>query len=119
MPPWPWLILVAIALICPSSCLLQELGGGIVSREGVEIRQAHPFYPQGSPVSSERPEYPQRGGEEGSWTLPVTWLAANVGWGGAPVPLGQDLSDGSWLQKRRSKYGAVVVDGGGVGLRDQ
>lgn len=50
--------------------------------EGVEIRQAHPFYPQGSPVSSERPEYPQRGGEEGSWTLPVTWLAANVGWGG-------------------------------------
>lgn len=56
--------------------------GGVVLREGVEIRQAHPFYPQGSPVSSERPEYPQRGGEEGSWTLPVTWLAANVGWGG-------------------------------------
>lgn len=63
-----------------------------MSREGVKIRLAHPFYPQGSPVSSERTAYPQRGGKEGSWTLPVTWRAANVGWServvGDPAPLG-------------------------------
>lgn len=68
MPPWPWLILVAIALICPFSCLLQDeggLGGGWKSDKLILLP------PSGSPVSSERPEYPRRGGEEGSWTLPV------------------------------------------------
>lgn len=48
--------------------------------------------PPGSPVSSERPVDSWRGGVEGSWTLPVAWLAADVGVvvgvGGDPTPLG-------------------------------
>lgn len=35
--------------------------------------------PPGSPVSSERPVDSGRGGVEGSWTLPVAWLATDVG----------------------------------------
>lgn len=71
MPLWPWLILVAIALICPSFSLL--LGWW----------DSQSFYsaptPPDSPVSSERPVDSMRGVEEGSWTLPVAWLSADVG----------------------------------------
>lgn len=74
MPLWPWLILVAIALICPPSCLL--LGGGANQDKPILL---HPPPPPGSPVSSERPVDSWRGGVEGSWTLPVAWLAADVG----------------------------------------
>lgn len=80
MPLWPWFILVAIALICPFSYLL--LGWGCRSDKPILLHSAPT--PPGSPVSSERPVDSGRGGVEGSWTLPVAWLATDVGvvWGG-------------------------------------
>lgn len=86
MPLWPWLILVAIALICPSSYLL--LGWGCKSDKPILLHSAPT--PLGSPVSSERPVDTGRGGVQGSWTLPVAWLATDVGVveGGNPTPLG-------------------------------
>lgn len=75
MPLWPWFILVAIALICPFSYLL--LGWGCRSDKPILLHSAPT--PPGSPVSSERPVDSGRGGVEGSWTLPVAWLATDVG----------------------------------------
>lgn len=59
MPLWPWLILVAIALICPPSYLL--LGGGANQTSPSFYTPPSP-HPRGSPVSSERPLDSWRGG---------------------------------------------------------
>lgn len=75
MPLWPSFTLVAIALICPSSYLL--LGWGCKSDKPILLHSAPT--PPGSPMSSERPVDSWRGGVEGSWTLPVAWLATDVG----------------------------------------